>query len=60
MKILLLEDDPNLAKTLVKYLKRHGYEVDWAKNGEEAIELSYENRYALYLFDVNMPLVRVV
>jgi DNA-binding response OmpR family regulator len=57
MKILLLEDDPNLAKTLVKYLKRHDYKVDWAKNGEEAIELSYENRYALYLFDVNVPLV---
>ena len=57
MKILLLEDDPNLAKTLVKYLKRHDYEVDWAKHGEEAIDLSYENRYALYLFDVNVPLV---
>lgn len=57
IKILLLEDDPNLAKSLIKYLQRHDYEVDWAKQGEEAIDLSYDNRYNLYLFDVNVPLV---
>ena len=57
IKILLLEDDPNLAKSLIKYLQRHDYEVDWAKQGEEAIDLSYDNRYDLYLFDVNVPLV---
>ena len=57
IKILLLEDDPNLAKSLVKYLQRHDYKVDWAKQGEEAIELSYDNKYDLYLFDVNVPLV---
>lgn len=57
IKILLLEDDPNLAKSLIKYLQRHDYGVDWAKNGEEAIDLSYDNRYDLYLFDVNVPLV---
>jgi len=56
-RLLLLEDDPNLAKSLVKYLGREGYEVDWAKNGEEAMELSYDNRYALYLFDINVPLI---
>jgi DNA-binding response OmpR family regulator len=57
IKILLLEDDPNLAKSLIKYLQRHDYAVDWAKHGEEAIDLSYDNRYDLYLFDVNVPLV---
>jgi len=57
VKILLLEDDPNLAKSLMKYLKRDDYEVDWAKQGEEAIDLSYDNNYDLYLFDVNVPLV---
>jgi len=56
-KLLLLEDDPNLSKTLIKYLKRNGYEVDWAKNGEEAMELSYQNSYTLYLFDINVPLL---
>jgi len=31
--------------------------VDWAKNGEEAMDFSYENSYALYLFDINVPLI---
>jgi len=57
IKILLLEDDPNLAKSLIKYLQRNDYAVDWAKQGEEAIALSYDNTYDLYLFDVNVPLV---
>jgi len=56
-RILLLEDDPNLSKSLIKYLKINGFRVDWAKNGEEAINLSYENRYDLYLFDINVPLI---
>ena len=56
-RILLLEDDPNLSKTLIKYLKYNGYKVDLAKNGEEAMDLSYENSYTLYLFDINVPLL---
>ena len=56
-RLLLLEDDPNLAKTLIKYLKFNGYDVEWAKNGEEAVELTYQNSYQLYLFDINVPLL---
>jgi len=56
-RLLLLEDDPNLAKTLIKYLKFNNYEVDWAKDGEEAVELTYANSYLLYLFDINVPLL---
>ena len=56
-RLLLLEDDPNLSKTLIKYLKFNGYDVDWAKNGEEAMDLSYDNSYDLYLFDINVPLL---
>ena len=59
-RLLLLEDDPILSKTLKKYLMRNGYEVDLAKNGEEAMELSYENSYSLYLFDINVPLINGV
>jgi len=56
-RLLLLEDDPSLSKTLIKYLSLNGYTVDWAKNGEEAVDLSYENDYDLYLFDINVPLL---
>jgi len=56
-KLLLLEDDPSLAKTLIKYLSLNGYSVEWAKTGEEAMALSYDNNYDLYLFDINVPLI---
>jgi len=56
-KLLLLEDDPSLSKTLIKYLNLNGYSVDWAKTGEEAMDLSYDNHYGLYLFDINVPLI---
>ncbi len=56
-KILLLEDDPSLSDTLIKYLNYNNYEVEWAKNGEEALDMSYHNRYDLYLFDINVPLL---
>lgn len=59
-QLLLLEDDPNLARSLVKYLGRQGYRVDWAKNGEEALDFTYRNRYDLYLFDINVPLINGV
>ncbi len=57
IKILLLEDDPMLSKSLMRYLSLNNFSVDWAKNGEEAVDLSYENRYDLYLFDINVPLI---
>lgn len=56
----MLEDDPNLSKTLIKYLTREGYQIDWAKNGEEAIDFTYDNKYDLYLFDINVPRINGV
>ena len=55
--ILLLEDDPTLAKSLLRYLSSHNYQIDWVKNGEEALDFCYEKSYTLYLFDINVPLI---
>ena len=54
-KILLLEDDNLLAQTLQELLEEDGYLVDLALDGDEASELSYANRYDLYVFDINVP-----
>ncbi len=54
-KILLLEDDELLAETLVELLKESSYDVDLAIDGDEASELTYENSYDLYIFDINVP-----
>lgn len=53
--ILLLEDDALLAETIKEMLEESGYSVDLARSGDEAAELAYANRYALYIFDINVP-----
>ncbi len=54
-KILLLEDEVDLAHTIKELLENEGYSVDLALKGEEAVDLSYENSYDLYIFDINLP-----
>jgi DNA-binding response OmpR family regulator len=56
--ILLLEDDPLLAKSLQKYLMKNDYNVEWVKDGNQAIEATYSKEYSLYLFDINVPLMQ--
>ncbi len=54
-KILLLEDDEILSQTLKELLESQSYEVLIAKNGNIALDLSFENSFDLYLLDVNVP-----
>lgn len=54
-KILLLEDDEILSQTLKELLSLEGYNVLLAKNGNIALDLSFENSFDLYLLDVNVP-----
>lgn len=54
-KILLLEDDFELAETLQELLQESGYIVDMVHNGNDAINASYDNSYDLYVFDINVP-----
>ena len=55
MKLLLLEDDQILNETLALFLTRAGYVVDVAHTMEEAEELTFYQKYDLYLFDINLP-----
>ncbi len=55
--ILLIEDDALLAESLEDLLEEEGYEVTHAVNGEEALELTYEHSFDLYLVDINLPLL---
>ncbi|QOP44799.1 response regulator transcription factor [Sulfurimonas paralvinellae] len=54
-KILLLEDDYELAETLQELLEASDYGVDMVHTGNDAIDASYENSYDLYVFDINVP-----
>lgn len=55
MRILLMEDDLSLGETLYDLLEDAGYAVDWAQDGDQAAALSYDKRYDLYVFDINVP-----
>ncbi len=53
--ILLLEDDTLLAETLRELLQSEGYEVTLVVDGDAAADASYEHRFDLYIFDINVP-----
>ena len=55
LKILLLEDDRLFNETIQDILEEEGYEIQTALDPYSAMELSYETRFDLYLFDVNLP-----
>ncbi|MGA1931335.1 response regulator transcription factor [Arcobacter sp. YIC-464] len=54
-KLLLLEDDLTLSETVIDYFEEQGFEVLPAYDGQEALELVYENSFDLLLLDVNVP-----
>lgn len=54
-KILLLEDDKLLAQTIKELLESENYHVTLALDGAEASELSYDEKFDLYVFDINVP-----
>ncbi len=54
MEILLIEDDELLAQSLKDFLESEGFKVDVGYDAEEALNLTFDNRYDLYLFDINL------
>lgn len=54
-RILLVEDDPSLARGLSALLKAAGYSVDIAEDGEIAFELALSEPYALITLDIGLP-----
>ncbi len=56
-RVLLLEDNELLLETMEDFLENVGFEIDLAKDGEEALRLSKNNLYSLYLLDIKVPLL---
>ena len=54
-KILILEDNELLLETLDEFLSDNGYVVKLAKNGNEALNLTYDYDFDLFLLDVKVP-----
>jgi len=55
IKILLVDDEPDILEIVGYNLKNEGYKVYAAKNGIEAIEMAKNNTPHLILLDIMMP-----
>lgn len=55
MQVLIVEDDAALGLFLQKGLKLEGHDVDWAGDGEAALEQMRERRPDLVVLDLSLP-----
>jgi DNA-binding response OmpR family regulator len=54
-RLLILEDDRLFNETLEDFLDEEGYDIKIALDPYTALELTYQYKFDLYLFDVNLP-----
>jgi two-component system alkaline phosphatase synthesis response regulator PhoP len=54
-RILIVEDEPDIAFGLEEDLTRHGYEVETVSDGETALDRMGEKNWDLILLDVMLP-----
>src|SRR6187402_84953 len=57
MKILIVEDELNVAEVLKRGLQEEGYEADVAYDGQIGLRLAQSGSYELIILDVNLPLI---
>lgn len=54
-RILIVDDDPLIARMYENKMRLDGYDVDTATNGEEALIMVRKNKPDLMLLDIMMP-----
>ncbi|TAK07116.1 MAG: GAF domain-containing protein [Candidatus Manganitrophaceae bacterium] len=54
-RILIVDDEPHLAMTLVEILRQEGYVVDSARTGKEALEKLRRGGYDVAIVDHHLP-----
>jgi DNA-binding response OmpR family regulator len=55
MRILVVEDEPDLAQAIAVGLRREGYAVDLAPDGADAVDKLAVSAYDLVCLDLNLP-----
>ena len=53
--ILLVDDEPHVIRVIKLALSRKGYQVDVARNGEQALEKLHKRTYDVLITDYQMP-----
>lgn len=57
MRVLIIEDEPQLLEQLSTALTRAGYSVDRASNGKEGLYFGTEYNYDIAIVDLGLPLI---
>ena len=57
MRILVIEDEPDLLRGLARSLREEGYAVDTAEDGEDGLFKAKANEYDAVVLDVMLPLL---
>lgn len=55
MRVLVVEDEPNIRRLLKAYLENEGFTVDETNNGTRALAMVKENNYDLVVLDIMIP-----
>ncbi len=55
MRLLVVEDEPDLLAGLVRALRKQGYSVDTAPDGEEGLYKARDTNYDAIVLDVMLP-----
>ena len=54
-KVLIADDEPAIRKLYERELKKEGYEVLFATNGQEAVQMVREGHPDVIVLDIRMP-----
>ena len=54
-RILVVDDEPDILRLLSYNLKKHGYQTDEVRDGEEALRRIREHPYQLIILDLMLP-----
>ncbi len=57
INLLIVEDDIDLAKTMVEYLALEDMTCDHASNGVTGLDLAKQHHFDVILLDINLPLL---
>ncbi len=55
MRILVVEDDPDVGDAVLRRLRRDGHAVDWQRDGQGAEEVLRYQPYELIVLDIGLP-----
>jgi len=57
LSLLLVEDQHSIASNIAQYMEDKGHVMDFATQGQQALELALEQFYDLIILDLNLPVM---